>query len=127
MEEDKQIIKKYINTPFASARAQQGLTLLQQNIMVKVVEHLQVYIGKYFSNPDLQGSDEKPKPIMTREDRDALPPIRIELSELGVSSSSYSRVREALKEVLNVQIEKSTFDDEGRPVKRLMQIFYLQE
>lgn len=123
MEEDKQIIKKYINTPFAYARAQKGLTLLQQNIMVKVVEHLQVYIGKYFSNPELQGSDEKPKPIMTREDRDALPPIRIELSELGVSSSSYSRVREALKEVLNVQIEKSTFDDEGRPVKRLMQIF----
>lgn len=48
MEDNKQIIKKYINTPFAYARAQKGLTLLQQNIMVKVVEHLQVYIGKYF-------------------------------------------------------------------------------
>lgn len=123
MEDNKQIIKKYINTPFAYARAQKGLTLLQQNIMVKVVEHLQVYIGKYFKNPALQNSNENPKPMMTREDRDNLPPIRIELSELGVSSSSYSRVREALKEVLNVQIEKNTFDDEGKPVKSLMQIF----
>ena len=123
MEDNKQIIKKYINTPFAYAKAQRGLTLLQQNIMVKVAEHLQVYIGKFFKNPALLVSNEDPKPIMTREDRDNLPPIRIELSELGVSSSSYSRVREALKEVLNVQIEKSTFDDEGRPVKRLMQIF----
>lgn len=123
MEDNKQIIKKYINTPFAYARAQKGLTLLQQNIMVKVVEHLQVYIGKYFKNPVLQGSKEDPKPMMTREDRDNLPPVRIELSELGVSSSSYSRVREALKEVLNVQIEKNTFDDEGKPVKRLIQIF----
>lgn len=123
MDEDKQIIKKYINTPFAYARAQKGLTLLQQNIMVKVVEHLQVYIGKYFKNPALQGSKEDPKPMMTREDRDNLPPVRIELSELGVASSSYSRVREALKEVLNVQVEKSTFDDQGRPVKLLMQIF----
>ena len=91
--------------------------------MVKVVEHLQVYIGKYFKNPALQSSNEDPKPMMTREDRDNLPPVRIELSELGVSSSSYSRVREALKEVLNVQIEKNTFDDEGKPVKRLIQIF----
>ena len=123
MDDNKQIIKKYINTPFAYARAQKGLTLLQQNIMVKVIEHLQVYIGKYFKNPALQGSKEDPKPMMTREDRDNLPPVRIELSELGVSSSSYSRVREALKEVLNVQIEKNTFDDEGRPVKRLIQIF----
>lgn len=123
MEDNKQIIKKYINTPFAYARAQKGLTLLQQNIMVKVVEHLQVYIGKYFKNPVLQGSKEDPKPMMTREDRDNLPPVRIELSELGVASSSYSRVREALKEVLNVQIEKNTFDDEGKPVKRLIQIF----
>ena len=123
MEDNKQIIKKYINTPFAYARAQKGLTLLQQNIMVKVVEHLQVYIGKYFKNPALQSSNEGPKPMMTREDRDNLPPVRIELSELGVSSSSYSRVREALKEVLNVQIEKNTFDDEGKPVKRLIQIF----
>lgn len=123
MDDNKQIIKKYINTPFAYARAQKGLTLLQQNIMVKVIEHLQVYIGKYFKNPALKGSKEDPKPMMTREDRDNLPPVRIELSELGVSSSSYSRVREALKEVLNVQIEKNTFDDEGRPVKRLIQIF----
>ena len=123
MDDNKQIIKKYINTPFAYARAQKGLTLLQQNIMVKVVEHLQVYIGKYFKNPALKDSKENPKPVMTREDRDNLPPVRIELSELGVSSSSYSRVRDALKEVLNVQIEKNTFDDDGKPVKRLMQIF----
>ena len=123
MKDDKRLIKKYINTPFAYAKAQKGLTLLQQNIMVKVVEHLQVYIGKYFKNPVLQSSREDPKPMMTREDRDNLPPVRIELSELGVSSSSYSRVREALKEVLNVQIEKNTFDDEGKPVKRLIQIF----
>ena len=94
MNDDKQLIKKYIHTPFAYTKAQKGLTLLQQNIMVKVVEHLQVYIGKYFKNPALKSSEEDPKPVMTREDRDNLPPVRIELSELGVSSSSYSRSEE---------------------------------
>lgn len=123
MDDEKQIIKKYINTPFAYARAQKGLTLLQQNIMVKVVEHLQGYISKYYMNPALRDSDESPKPLMTCEDRDNLPPIRVELSELGVSSNSYSRVRETLKEILNVQIEKNTFDKEGKPIKRLVQIF----
>lgn len=123
MEEDKQITNKYINTPFAYAKAQKGLTLLQQNVMVRVIAHLQNYIDKYFKNPQLRASDEDPKPLMTVEDRDNFPPVRIELSELGISSSSYSRVRAALKEVLSVTVEKNTHDENGKPVKRLLNMF----
>lgn len=123
MEEDKQISTKYINTPFAYARAQKGLTLLQQNVMVRVVAHLQGYMDKFFKTPILRNSEEDPKPLMTEDDKDSLPPVRIELSELGVSSSSYSRVRSALEEVLDVKIEKTIEDENGKPVKRLINMF----
>ncbi len=116
-------IKRYINTPFAYTRAQKGLTLLQQNIMVRVSAHLQGYINKFFQNPALLNSNEDPKPIMTKEDRDNLPPVRIELSELGVASSSYSRVREALREILSVDIEYDDFDENGLPLKVLQKLF----
>lgn len=123
MEEDKQLSRKYINTPFAYAKAQKGLTLLQQNVMVRVVAHLQHYLEKFFKNPELRNADEDPKPIMTEADRLALPPVRIELSELGISSGTYSRVREAMIDVLAVNIEKNTVDKDGKPVKRLMKLF----
>lgn len=124
MEEEKGIIsQKYINTPFAYTRTQKGLTLLQQNIMVKVAMYLQVYMERYFQDAALVASTERPKPIMTESERDNLPPIRLELSDLGVSSSSYSRVRDALDELLSVKVEKDDFDEEGKPIKKLMNLF----
>lgn len=123
MDENKQLAPKYINTPFAYTRTQKGLTLLQQHIMVRVSAHLQGYIKQFFQSRELMNSDEHPKPIMTKQDLEALPPVRVDLSEMGISSSTYSRVREALKKVLSVTLETDAFAEDGRPVKRVMFLF----
>ena len=115
---------RYINTPFAYVCVQKGLTLLQQNIMVRVSAHLQGYVNKFFQNSALLNSKENPKPIMTEEDRLSLLPVRIDFSELGVSSGSYKRVREALLEILNVCVEFDDFDEDGKPIKVLQHLFY---
>lgn len=119
---ENQIIK-YINTPFAYTRAQKGLTLLQQNIMVRVSAHLQNYFNKFFRTPELLSSKEDPKPVMTVEDKDNLPPVRIELSELGISSGTYGRARKALRDVLGVTIDVAALSDEGKPIRRVLFLF----
>jgi len=123
MDNDKQIQQRYMNTPYAYTMAQKGLTLLQQNIMVRVAAHLQPYLDRFFKNPELLNSTDDPKPLMTLEEQQAFPPVRVDLSELGVSSSSYSRVREALKEVLDAKIEINWHDETGKPTKRLINVF----
>lgn len=116
-------LTKYINTPFAYTRTQKGLTLLQQNIMVRVSAHLQDYFDKFFRTPALCSSKDAPKPVMTEEDRDNLPPVRIRFSELGVSSGTYSRIRKALQEILDATFEFDALSKEGKPVRRMMHLF----
>lgn len=106
---------RYINTPFAYTKTQRGLTLLQQHIMVRVSAHIQEYVQRFFSSRELTESPERPKPIMTKDDLEAMPPIRISMDEMGVSSGTYSRVREALQKVLAVTIGVKTIADDGRP------------
>lgn len=116
-------LTKYINTPFAYTRTQKGLTLLQQNIMVRVSAHLQNYFNKFFRTPSLVNSKDDPKPVMTEEDRKNLQPVRIRLSELGVSSGTYSRVKKALQEILGVTIEFDALSKDGKPIRRVMLLF----
>lgn len=123
MEKKRQIATRYINTPFAYTRLQKGLTLLQQQIMLRVSAHLQGYIKSFFESRDLFYSAERPKPIMTREALAALPPLRINLSEIGISSGTYSRIKEALERVLSVTITVDNFDEDGKPCKRVIFLF----
>lgn len=123
MKDDKSITQRYINTPFAYTKAQKGLTLLQQQIMVRVSAHLQTYVRQFFASAELMNSPERPKPIMTMEALETLPPIRIEMSELGIPSGTYSRAREALQKVLSVTIGVKTLNDDGQPTMRNIFLF----
>lgn len=123
MDENKQIDKRYINTPFAYTKTQCGLTLLQQNVMVRVSAHLQKYIEKFYKDPQLLASKDDPKPLMHPYEKENVPPVRIRLSELGISSTVYSRVRLALEGILNVKVERPGYDKEGRPVMNIMPLF----
>lgn len=114
---------QYINTPFAYTRTQRGLTLLQQQIMMRVSAHLQDYLKKFFKDGELIMSPERPKPIMSASDLEALPPVRINLSEMGISSTVYSRLRDALKRVLSLTIDVGSIDASGRPVRKTMFLF----
>lgn len=122
---DKSLIQAaYINTPFAYTRTQKGLTLLQQNVMVRVSAHLQHFFEKHWEIPELRYSKERPKPVMFKEELDALPPLRIELSELGISSGTYDRLRQSLKEILDVKAEGTIIDPEtGKKAKRMVNVF----
>lgn len=123
MDENKQIDSRYINTPFAYTKTQSGLTLLQQNVMVRVSAHLQKYIEKFYKDPQLLASKDDPKPLMHSYEKENIPPVRIRLSELGISSTVYSRVRLALEGILNVKVERPGYDKEGRPVMDIMPLF----
>lgn len=116
-------VTKYINTPFAYTRTQKGLTLLQQHIMVKVSSHLQDYFKRYFESSELQASCERPKPVMSAQALADMPPIRISLSEIGMSSGSYRQIREALEKILTITIAVDTVDDYGVPIKRIAFLF----
>lgn len=113
---------EYINTPFAFTTQQKGLTLLQQNIMTRVSAHLQQYFSKYWETPSLRFSKENPKPMMTREDIDNLPPIRVELSELNIPAGNYDRLKPALDAILSIKAEGYTTDQDGKRVRKTMNI-----
>ncbi len=103
---------EYINTPFSYTRQQQGLTLLQQNIMNRISAHLQTFFNDYWNNPRLRGSKEVPRTFMTDEQIRNLGPIRVELSELGISAGTYQRVSEARDAILNIKLNGVVIDDE---------------
>ena len=123
MDENKHIDNRYINTPFAYTKTQSGLTLLQQNVMVRVSAHLQKYIEKFYNDPQLLASKDDPKPLMHSYEKAHVPPVRIRLSELGIASNVYSRVRTALAGILDVKVERPGYDEEGRPVMNILPLF----
>jgi hypothetical protein len=123
MDKNKQIDNRYINTPFAYTKTQNGLTLLQQNVMVRVSAHLQKYIEKFYKDPQLLASKDDPKPLMHSYEKEHVPPVRIRLSELGIASNVYSRVRAALEGILDVKVEQPGYDEEGRPVMNILPLF----
>ena len=123
MKDDKALPRKYVNTPFAYMQTQKGLTLLQQSVMMKIAEHLRAYLDKYFCTPELVNSTNSPKPIMSEQDLAGVPNIRLKFSELGISANVYSRVRNALNEILAVKVDVDDFDENGKRNKSRMPLF----
>lgn len=80
----------WIKTPYAFTLIGKDFSLLQQEIMWRVSEHLQKCINKYFD----EGRDkfkENPKSPFTSADKEELAFV-IDLSSLGVSSANYDRM-----------------------------------
>lgn len=113
---------RYINTPVKYTQLAGGLTLLQQDLLFKVSEHLQGYISKYFDEGRYK-TDEIPRPLFTKDDIENMEPLVISFSEMGVSPTHYSEVEESIREALRIVAKARIADEDGRYVIRWMPVF----
>lgn len=104
----------WIKTPFAYTKLSSKLSLIQQNALLMVSDHLQSYI-KDFYNLHLDKSKKRPKSLFTEHLlKNGIPSFRIYLADLGVQPNNYKVVREAIEE-MNVMVEHPIFDENGIP------------
>lgn len=122
--ENKELAEvRWINTPFVYTTKLAGLTLLQQDVLLRVSDHIQGYVTKYFAEARHKGK-EVPRPLFTPSDIDeGLPPIRIKLSDLGVTANHYDRVEAAVIEALSIQMRAPSTDENGNKVMTWYNVF----
>lgn len=121
MEKDK-ILQKWINTPFSYTRFHHDLTLLQQDVMIRVSDRLQRFVNEYFGS-SLKNSKRVPKPLFTEAMRKAgVMEFHLSFSELGVAPNNYPAVRKAVDEVLDIKWDRMIMKD-GVPTMRRYNIF----
>ncbi len=115
MDDQKNLPQEYINTPFAYTRLSKNLSLLQQSMLVKVSEHMQYYIQKYFGS-NLCKSRDIPRPLFSEaEKNNGMPEFTVSYAELGVSINNYSVANAAVKEVLALTVDAPGIDKDGKP------------
>lgn len=103
---------KWINTPFAYARLARDLTLLQQNVLLKVSDQLQDYITQFFQdNRNLLPDD--PNSLFTPEATMSLPKLELRLSDFGIDKSRYGEVHKAASAVSDLRIKAPNIQDDG--------------
>ena len=116
-------VVRWINTPFVYTTKLAGLTLLQQDVLLRVSDHIQEYVTKYFAEARHKGK-EVPRPLFTPSDlTDGLQPIRINLSDLGVTANHYDRVEAAVIEALSIQMRAPGVDEHGKKVMTWYNVF----
>lgn len=121
------IPQKWINTPFAYTKFSHDLTLIQQDVLIRVMEHLQRYVQVYYGSK-LKDSKEVPRPLFSDADkRKGIQEIVIDFAELGVAPSNYPKLRESIKEVLSLTVEHEGVDEMGRPTILTTNIFSQSE
>lgn len=107
--------QQYINTPFAYTKLSKNLSLLQQQVLIKVSEHLQGYVQHYFGS-DLKKSRDVPRPLFSEAEKaNGIPGFFVTYAELGVAVNNYQMARAAVKEVMELTINAPGVDDEGHP------------
>lgn len=121
MEKDK-TLQKWINTPFSYTKFHHDLTLLQQDVMIRVSDRLQRFVNEFFGS-SLKNSKRVPKPLFTEAMRKAgVMEFHISFSELGVAPNNYPAVRKAVDEVLDIKWDRMIMKD-GVPTMRRYNIF----
>ena len=101
---------RWINTPFVYTRLGAEFSLLQQDIMIKVSEHLQDYLTAFYEEKRNETS-EIPKSLFSDYLlKNGIPPIRISLAELGIGKEHYA------------EIERFEKDQNGKIISRGGQI-----
>ena len=104
----------WIKTPFAYTRLSNRLSLIQQNALLMVSDHLQQYIRDFY-NLHLDKSKKRPKSLFSEHLlKNGIPAFRIYLADLGVQPNNYKVVREAIEE-MNVLVEHPVIDENGLP------------
>lgn len=121
------IPQKWINTPFAYTKFSHDLTLLQQDVLIRVAEHLQRYVQVYYGSK-LKDSKDVPRPLFSEADkRKGIQEIVVDFAELGVAPSNYPKLRESIDEILNLKVEHEGVDEMGRPTIIRTNIFSQSE
>ena len=83
---------RWINTPWIYTNYGAEFSLLQQDIMLKVSEHLQGYL-KVFFDEKRNESTERPKSLFSKYLlENGIPTIRIPLSELNIGKEHYAEI-----------------------------------
>lgn len=104
----------WIKTPFAYTKLSNKASLIQQNALLMVSDHIQTYI-KDFYNLHLDKSKKRPKSLFTEHLlKNGIPSFRIYLADLGVQPNNYRVVRDAIEE-MNVLVEHPVIDENGIP------------
>lgn len=104
----------WIKTPFSYIKPGAKLTLLQQDTMLMVSDHLQQYVKNFF-DLNLNSTEMKPRPLFTQYMLEhGIPPFKIYLADMGINPANYKMVREAIEQ-MNLLVEHQETDKEGRP------------
>ena len=109
--------ESWITSLFSYIRLGSKLTLLQQDTMLMVSDHLQDYVKNFF-DLGMHKSGARPRSMFTQYLLEhGIPPFKIYFSELGINTSNYRVMREAIEE-MNLLVEHIELDEQGRPTGR---------
>ena len=104
----------WIKTPFSYIKPGAKLTLLQQDTMLMVSDHLQQYVKNFF-DLNLNSTEMKPRPLFTKYMlENGIAPFKIYLADMGINPANYKMVREAIEQ-MNLLVEHQEIDKDGRP------------
>lgn len=104
----------WIKTPFSYIKPGAKLTLLQQDTMLMVSDHLQQYVKNFF-DLNLNSTEMKPRPLFTKYMLEhGIPPFKIYLADMGINPANYKMVREAIEQ-MNLLVEHQELNEQGNP------------
>jgi hypothetical protein len=111
--------RSWVKTPWKYTKMGAGLSLIQQQALLMVSEHLQTYI-KNFYELKLDKAKDTPKSLFTEHVlKNGIPPFKIWLQDLGVRPENYKEARRAIDEI-NLQVEHPEFDKDGHETGRTL-------
>jgi len=111
----------WINTPYSyiekieQSKNGKILSLMQQSILIKVSEKLQNQINAYYQNEKNKGNQELS--LFKEEELIGMAPIRIKLSELGIGTSNYGDINNAIDEIEKMQLR--VLSDDKKIISRI--------
>jgi hypothetical protein len=109
--------RSWVKTPWNYTKLSGGMSLIQQQALLMVSEHLQGYIRKFYELK-LDKARNTPKSLFTEHVlREGIPPFRIYLQDLGIEPSNYGAARKAIDEI-NLQVEYTVTDEQGHPTDK---------
>ncbi len=128
MTEKENLPQKWINTPFAFTRFSKNLSLLQQEILVKVSERLQPFMAEFFGTEELYRNHKKPKALFSEAVKNSgIAIFDISYAELGVSINNFFAAKEAARKVLDLKVSAPGMDENGKMMIREYNVFSFSE
>lgn len=128
MAEKETLTQKWINTPFAFTRFSKNLSLLQQEILLKVSDRLQPFIEEFFGNEKLYQNHKKPKALFSDAVKNSgIAIFDISYAELGVSVNNFFAAKDAARKVLDLKVSAPGVDENGKQIIRDYNVFSFSE